>query len=168
MRGAVGLIATVVVAASACGGGDDRHAAPPPPPAAPELHAASSPAAPARPAGWRGTADAICGDFEARVRALHSPSNPSRYEQQLAETLPLARRDLDQLGQLRVPAEDAAAVADLTTALEVRLVALDRLAEATGNRDEARAQKAMDREEDARARARGVARRLGLRECGRR
>lgn len=167
MRSAAGLIAAVVVAASGCGGGDDHDAAPPPPPATPERHAASSPAAP-RVVGWRGTADAICTDFESRVRALHSPANPARYEQQLAETLPLARRDLDQLGQLRVPDKDAAAVADLTAALEVRLVALDRLAEATGNRDEARARKAMDREEDARVRARAVARRLGLHECGRR
>jgi len=117
--------------------------------------------------GWRAAAEAVCADFEDRLDVVEQPPDPSRFGELIDQTVALAQLDVAQLRALQIPPAEADAAANLASTLDVRIVALQTLGEADAERDEGKAERAMDRGEAARERARRYAEELGLEQCGR-
>jgi hypothetical protein len=81
------------------------------------------------------------------------------------EAARLGHTDLTMFKGMRAPSAFRQSVAVIAAALAVQLIALEELAQAEDESNEARARVALDRARDARRRARPFAERLGLSAC---
>ena len=111
-------------------------------------------------------ADAICAKYERRLEALGEPRALRDVPAFIERGVPLAKRELAELEELRPPEGDDPEVERLLAQVEETIAELERLGEAAAARDRAAAEAAAVRVEEAGAEAAKLARSYGLDECG--
>ena len=135
--------------------------------------AAPAPAAPqTAPAGvssvtsgsWKANADAACAALLDRFHNAMHPGDRSGVEV-FEEAARLGHTDLTMFEGRRPPSGSREGADVIAAALAVQLIALEELAQAEDESNEARARIALDRARDARRRARPFAEQLGLTGC---
>ncbi len=155
------VAAIVVALATGCGGGgnDEVERAPEPVVATVATNPPQS--------DWAAKADAACVGYNEQIRAVRAATDPAHYEQELRNTIILARDELKNLESIRpVPRHQRTHIRNFLSAMRVRIVAMEELAQATEARDEARVAKALDREQEATRRAQRYRQPLNLTACG--
>jgi hypothetical protein len=153
---AVGAAAVVWLA-----GDDGGRTAPAP---AASSRTASAGAASVAGGSWEVNADVACATLLERFDSAMHPGARSGVEV-FEEAARLGHTDLTMFKRLRPPAESRVGADVIAAALAVQLIALEELAQAEDESNEARARIALDRARDARRRARPFAEGLGLRAC---
>ena len=156
---AAGLAATAVVVLAR---GDDRGSSVP-------ATAADGPTLGFRPpagGSWAANADAACATLLERFHAAMHPGGRDGV-QVLTEAARLGHTDLAIFEGSRPPAKSRQAADVIAAALAVQVIALEELAAAEDESNEARARIALDRARDARRRARPYAESLSLTACAR-
>jgi hypothetical protein len=159
------LAGSIVLIAAGCSGGDDEAD-----PGAAETAVSGGQAlgpVPKGLAGWPADADELCVAVIVRFHSAQRPGDATRAYELLHQAARLGAVDLELLESLRPPPAARQGRDVLLAALNVQLIALQELAEATADGNEARARIALDRAADARVRARPFARELGLDGCAR-
>lgn len=113
---------------------------------------------------WTANADAACATLLDRFHNAMHPGHRSGV-QVFEEAARLGHTDLTIFKGRPPPAGSRRAADVIAAALAVQLIALEELAQAEDESNEARARIALDRARDARRRARPFAEGLGLRAC---
>ncbi len=113
---------------------------------------------------WAANADTACATLLDRFHNAMHPGGRSGVEV-FEEAARLGHIDLAMFKGLRPPAASKRSADVLSAALAVQLIALEELAQAEDESNEARARIALDRARDARRRARPFAEGLGLSAC---
>jgi hypothetical protein len=113
---------------------------------------------------WAANADTACATLLERFHSAMHPGDRSGVEV-FAEAARLGHTDLAMFKGMRPPAAAGRDADVIAAALAVQLIALEELAQAEDESNEARARVALDRARDARRRARPFAEALGLRAC---
>ncbi len=152
-------LACAAVLLVACGGDDDAASEPPPPTPAAVLATGGQSA-------WERNADFACAALLARFHESVQMAGPS-FATRIEEAIRLGRTDLAMLEGMRPPRRARQGADVIAAALAVQLIALQELADADAEGNEARARHALARARDARRRARPYAERLGLVACAR-
>ena len=112
-------------------------------------------------------ADAICAEYNRRIRALRQPRTVAGISAFTAKAIPIARRGDSELRSLEPPqGEESTAKAWLAANEEV-VDAITRLGAAARRGDRAGIRKALREGTRANGRAKRLARRLGLQVCAR-
>jgi hypothetical protein len=158
------LVAVGVAAAGAAaviwfaGDGDEQR------PAAASTRPPAPPASSLPQGSWEANADAACATLLDRFHSAMHPGNRSGVEV-FTEAARLGHTDLTMFNGGRPPSGSRRAADVIAAALAVQLIALEELAQAEDESNEARARVALDRARDARRRARPFAEGLGLSAC---
>jgi hypothetical protein len=113
---------------------------------------------------WGANADAACATLLGRFHSAMHPGGRSGVEV-FEEAARLGHTDLAMFKGMRPPATAGRDADVIAAALAVQLIALEELAQAEDESNEARARVALDRARDARRRARPFAEGLGLSAC---
>jgi Tfp pilus assembly protein PilP len=110
-------------------------------------------------------AEAICDDFDQRVNAVDEPQNADDVERYVNEVRPVVEDGINELKELQPPGEFEEQWNELVAKNEESLEALDDLAQAAADRDEARFEEVTEdasrRDEESDRIAQG----LGLQKC---
>jgi hypothetical protein len=156
---AVATVGAAVVVWIAGGGGDAAPTAP-----APSPQTGSASASSIASGSWEANADAACATLLERFESAMRPGERSGVEV-FEEAARLGHTDLAMFKGIRPPTKSRSGSDVVAAALAVQLIALEELAQAEDEGNEARARIALDRARDARRRAHPFAERLGLTAC---
>jgi Tfp pilus assembly protein PilP len=136
-----GLI--VLVLAAGCGGGDDRLSR----------------------EEFVSEAEQVCDDFDQRVNEVDEPQNADDVERYVNEVRPVVEDGLNDLRGLQPPEEFEEQWDELMAANDAGLEALDDLAQAGANGDEARVQEIIEDASRRDEESDRIALELGLEKC---
>lgn len=114
----------------------------------------------------RQKADAICADYTQRVEALGQPESLEDLPEFIDQAIPILEQGLDELGELEPPDELEANWERAMTLNEQTLGLTRDLRDAAEEGDDERVQQLIVQLDEAEAEVDGLAREMGLEECG--
>jgi hypothetical protein len=114
---------------------------------------------------WAAEANDVCRTYARRIRALGTPATPAAAEDFIRRALPLAREEVERLGELEQPPADADEIELMLDTVREGLDSLDDAVAAGDADDAAELARATERGRLASQRADAIARRLGAGDC---
>jgi hypothetical protein len=110
-------------------------------------------------------AEAICDEFDQRVNEVDEPESPADVERYVNEVRPVVENGLNELRELQPPEEFQERWDVLMARNDEGLEALDDLAQAGANGDEARVQEIIEDASRRDGESDRIAQELGLQKC---
>jgi hypothetical protein len=116
-------------------------------------------------AEFRQQANAICGEFDAKIAAIGAPTSPEDIPEFVEKGIPLIQQGLAELRALNPPEELEADYNRMLDETAKAIPAARKLADAAAKQDAAAVQEALQEGEEADAESDRLATKLGLDRC---